>query len=256
LILRGSRVSKPRYQRFVACGDSHGDKADPSAVAAFHELCDWFKPTIRIAAGDHFDLRCLRRNASEGEKRERVQADIDAGLEFLKRFKPTHFLRGNHDERLWDAAISDDGKLADFASYLILDIKDVLGPNCVMYPYHKRQGVLTLGQTKVIHGYGTGVNAARRAGMVYGSCLMFHVHAIDLQPVPGLERRVARACGCLCELDQDYNRAHLQTLAQAHGFVYGLLLPTGETVVWQAEKIAGRWFFPSEFREVKGDRKR
>lgn len=238
-----------KYQRFIAAADNHGDMQDDSAVESFFEFCKFWKPDVRVHAGDNFDFRCLRKNATEGEKRERVNADIDAGLAFIKRFKPTHFLRGNHDERLWDAAIADDGKLADFASYVAIDIKDALG-DAVMLPYCKRNGVLKLGHLKIIHGYNAGVTAARIAGQVYGSVLMFHTHSIDQYSLPGLERRIARVCGCLCKLDQPYNRSHIQTLRQSHGWAYGLLLPRGEYVVWQAEKIAGKWFLPSEVREI------
>lgn len=238
-----------RYKRWVACFDNHGDRADDGAVKAFHEFCRWWKPEIRIHGGDCFDFRCLRAKASAQEGRESVGDDVDAGIAFIKQYKPTHFLRGNHDERLIDAAGSDDGKLAGFAGMVWDEIVEALGGAAIL-PYCKRRGVLKIGHLKILHGYNAGVTAARIAGQVYGSCLMGHTHTIDQYSLPGLERRIARVCGCLCRLDQDYNRAHIQTLRQAHGWAYGLLLPTGEYVVFQAEQVAGKWFFPSEIREA------
>lgn len=237
-------------KRFVFASDNHGDHADPATLTAFWEFLKFWKPEVRVHGGDCFDFRCLRKNATEGEKRDRINGDVEAGCDFLRKLKPTHWLRGNHDERLIDAAKCDDGKLADFASYLWVDIKDAAG-DAIILPYDKRAGVLRLGRLKMIHGYHGGLTAARLAAQVFGSVLMGHVHAIDSFSVPGLDRRVGRCVGALCKLDQDYNRAQANTLRQANGWGYGLLLPGGEYVYWQAERVAGRWHFPSEFREVK-----
>ncbi len=242
------------YRKFIAVFDNHGDAQDDSAVAAMFEFLKFWKPELRIHGGDCFDFRFLRKNATEGEKRERIQEDFDTGIEFIERFKPTHFLRGNHDERLWDAAESDDGKLNSLASKLIVDIKEALG-DAVMLPYDKRAGVLRLGKLKIIHGFHAGLTAARQASLVYGSVLMGHCHTIDHHTTPALERHMGRVCGCLCKLDQTYNRAQANTLRQSHGWAYGILLPSGEYCVWQAEKVAGRWFFPTEIRELSREGK-
>jgi predicted phosphodiesterase len=239
-----------RYRKFLVVSDNHGDGEDQGAVRALREFTTFWKPTVRVHLGDCFDFRFLRKKADEQERRHPVQDDLDAGIDFLRTFKPTHFLRGNHDERLWDAARSDDGKLADFAARLILDIQDVLG-DAIMLPYDKRKGVLRLGHLKVIHGYNAGVTAARIAAQIYGSVLMGHIHAVDQYAIPGIERRIGRAIGCLCKLDMEYNRAMAQTLRHSHGWAYGLLFDSGEYVVWQAEQVGGAWFFPSEIKEVK-----
>lgn len=238
-----------KCQRFVAAFDNHGAEQDTGAVKAFLDFCKEFKPQVRIHGGDCFDFARLRRAAKDDERRAPLKDDLEIGIAFLQAFKPTHFLRGNHDERMWDSLKADDGALSDFAHYAVTDIEDVLG-DAQMLPYCKRRGVLKLGHLKVIHGYHSGVTAARQAGLVYGSVLMGHVHAIDQYSLPGLERRIARCCGCLCKLDMDYNRAQAQTLRQSHGWAYGLLFDSGEYVVWQAEKVAGKWYYPSEIRSA------
>lgn len=247
-------MAKARYQRWCAAFDNHGSEQDETAVRAFFEFVEWFKPTIRIHGGDCFNVSALRKGASDEEKREPIRDDIDAGLNFIGKYKPTIFLRGNHDERIWDACESDDGKLADFAGYLLTDIKEAL-KDAQVYPYDKRAGVLKLGHLKLIHGYHSGITAARMAAQIYGSVVMGHIHAVDQFSIPGLERRIGRSAGCLCNLSMKYNRAQANTLRQSHGFAYGLLLPNGEYVYWQAEKVGGKWFLPSEWREVSGAKK-
>src|SRR5690349_11522891 len=107
------------WDPFVFASDNHGDKQDPRAVKAFTKFLGLWKPTIRIHGGDNWDFRPLRRGASEEEKRESMTADFDAGDRFLKILKPTHFQRGNHDERLWILAKDNRGPLSDHARYLI-----------------------------------------------------------------------------------------------------------------------------------------
>ena len=85
---------------------------------------------------------------------------------------------------------------------------------------------------------------------MYGSVLMGHCHSVDQAPIPGLEPRIGRCIGCLCKLDQDYNRAQTQTLKQAHGWSYGLIQPSGEYIVFQAMRIANSFFVASDIREI------
>lgn len=238
-----------KYQRFIVVGDNHGDMQDSKACDAMFEFAKSWKPTIRVHLGDCFDFRCFRRSASDEEKRDGISDDIDAGIAFMEKFKPTHYLRGNHCERLHDVLNCDDDKLIGFAARVAREIKSSLG-DAMVYPYNKRTGILRLGHLKIIHGYHSGITAARMAAQIWGSVLMGHIHTIDQFSIPGLERRIGRSIGCLCKLDQDYNRAQANTLRQAHGWGYGLLLPGGDYQYWQAEKVAGQFFYPSEVRSV------
>jgi hypothetical protein len=86
-------------KRWMACGDNHGDMQDDRAVAACLEFSKTWKPEIRVHWGDGFDLRCFRKNASQEESRDSIKADVEKGLEFIGKYKPTVYLRGNHCER-------------------------------------------------------------------------------------------------------------------------------------------------------------
>lgn len=240
-----------KYQRFVVAFDSHGDVIDRSVERVFFEFVKHFKPTIRIHGGDAFDLRALRRGATDEEKCDGTKADIEAGVDFLKRLDPQVFIRGNHDERLIDAATNHlNGVIRSACVQLVDYIHDAI-PKTKQLPYDKRQGVYKLGHLRIIHGFFSGMNAAKRSAEVYGSVLCGHGHSIDHVVIPGIERRMGRMCGALCSLDHSYNRAHANTLRHAHGFAYGLLFPDGTYRVYQAEEINGVWIFPSEFTEIR-----
>jgi hypothetical protein len=240
------------WQRFIFGTDLHGDVQHTRTARTFLDFSAHWKPDIKVFGGDAFDLRPLRRGASEDERHQLIKGDVDAGMAFLKEFQPTHFLRGNHDERLWDLRENGTGAAQAYAEIGCKEIVGALG-SCKMLPYHKRDGVLKIGHLKFLHGFHCGVFAARQCAMIYGSALMGHTHVIDQHPVPGLERRVARIVGCLCQLDMDYNSRQPNTLRQAHGFAYGVINDkTGNFHCWQAEEIGGKWFLPTDIVEWTG----
>lgn len=240
------------WQKFVAAFDVHGDKQDNQTCAQFFNFLQDWKPHKRIFGGDLWDFRALRGKASDEEKRESMRKDFDAGMRFLAQFKPHYFIRGNHDERLWELAEKDDGVRSDYAINGICEItKAIESMRCTMLPYHKRDGVLRIGHLKILHGFACGIYAARQTALIYGSSLFGHVHDITEHSIPGLERRVARCCGCLCDLDMEYAARSPNTLRQAHGWAYGVInTRTGNYHVWQAERIAGKFLVPSDIVEL------
>jgi len=229
-------------KKFLFASDLHGDLQESEAVDALFDFTRQWKPHIKIFGGDLFDLRPLRRGCSKEERAETIQYDLDAGIKFLSRWKPHHWLRGNHDERLWEFA-QHDGIEGEYAQQGV----DSLNTLCKRLrvstlPYCKRRGVLELGNLKCLHGYFAGVTAARAHAQVYGSCLFGHIHAIDTANVPGLERREARSTGCLCKLDMPWNARIPSTLRHQHGFAYGVYdEKSGEFELWQSQKTKIGW---------------
>ncbi len=237
---------------FVVGSDVHGVHQDRKANAAFFKFVEMWKPKIRVLAGDLWDFTPLRKKADDDERRISLTEDYDKGVEWFNRFKPTHFIRGNHDERMWDLAELNRGIESDLAIKLLGEIDTMVRKHrCRMLPYDKRKGVLRLGHLKIIHGFSSGVYASRQTALAYGSCLFGHTHSIDEHAIPGLERRVARNIGCLCKLDLKYNSRHVNTLKQAHGFAYGVLdEKSGRYHVWQAEEVLGKWILANEYIEL------
>lgn len=241
------------WKRFTFATDLHGDRQDKSTVNAFFDFDAEWKPQVKVFGGDLVDLRPLRRGASQEEKCESMRADVDSGRAFLSKWKPNYWIRGNHDERLWDVAASaKEGIVADYAQRGCLEFETLCARiRTKMLPYHKRDGVLRIGNLKMLHGFACGIYASRQTALIYGSCLFGHVHTIDEHAIPGLERRVARAVGCMCQLDMDYNARHPNTLRQAHGWAYGVIdEKTGRYFIWQAEEIEKKWILPTGLKEI------
>lgn len=239
-----------RFKKFIIAFDNHGDLIDSESSRIFFSFMKDWNPDIRIHGGDCFDFRPLRRKADDEERRESLRADWDAGTEFLERFQPQHLLLGNHDARLYDL-VEKGGPAADYAYELCHRLETTATKmGCKVYPYHKRLGVLRIGRLKVVHGFYAGMYACKQHALVYGSVLHGHTHTAEEFSIPGLDRRVGRACGALCDLTKlEYSNRTPSSLRHTNGFPYGLLdTKTGEYHVVQAEKIGGHWVLPTEFK--------
>lgn len=229
----------PKRTRFVACSCTHGDMADTGAVAKFRAFVDDYKPAIRVHLGDAVDLRWLRQGAGDDERRDDVDADFEAGCEFLRWYEPTHYLLGNHEYRLVKGAQSSWGALRRLCDDLLEQLREAAG-KAQIAPYCKRNGVVRIGDLACVHGYSHGKNATERHANAYGNVIMGHTHSISRVPVEGVPPKEGRSIGCLCRLDLPYNAAILGALRHQHGFVYGET--DGErTWVFQAESQDGAW---------------
>ncbi len=240
-------------ERFVVVSDNHGDMADAASVSGLWDfMADW-KPTIRVHAGDNWDFRNLRKGASDEEKAASLGDDWNEGSEFLTKFfkngRRNYFLRGNHDERIYDFANNATGLVRDYAQDGIKRIEALVKRcNATMLPYDSAHGVLDLGKLRVLHGYHAGVGACRSHAAIYGNCLFGHVHTIESAPVAALEPAEARSIGCLCKRDMDYINRKTGKLRWAQGWAFGLCYPNGEYALFQARNINGRFACASEVK--------
>jgi predicted phosphodiesterase len=243
-------------RRFVVASDSHGDQIDATTETALLSFIADFKPQIRIHAGDVFDFRNLRRGASDDEKAHSLEDDWRMGSDFMRRFfdggRENHFLRGNHDERLWNFAHSATGLLRDYAHDGIARVEKLVAKSRArMLPYDSRIGVLKLGALKVIHGYAAGIGAARKHAIVYRNCLFGHTHNCDVAGAESDEGvSEARGIGACCRLDMPYNAHQTGKLRHQNAFCYGLLFSDGTYQINQAKKIDGRFYVASDFRAL------
>lgn len=239
-------------KRFAIASDTHGKEIDPLVERKFFEwLADW-KPEIRIHAGDLLDLSPLRNGASQEDKAQSMGDDFTAGMSFAKRFfsggETKVFLRGNHDERLWDLLHRQEGVLRDFATEKTREIQNKLKSWGVkMLPYDARLGVYRIGKMQVIHGFRTGVGAAKAHANIYRNCIFGHTHAQDVAPVENLEGpALAMGTGCMCVIDMPYNARQTNKLRHQQGWIYGLVYPDGTYQAFQAKRVGNNFNLASE----------
>lgn len=250
---KAARTIKPltRCERIMVVADTHGELVDVPAARVAMDWAKHFKPTIRIHLGDGVDLGMLRDGAKEREAYRGYTKDLNAAVEFNMAFKPTHYLMGNHDNRLLREIESPNKLRAELAADILARLYKSMG-GAVRVPWGKRKGVLRRANWNFVHGYYSGVNATRQHALAYGNVMHGHTHRVDRRRVERIDGAVGMSIGCLCQLDLDYNAGHVGTLAQEHGMAYGWITHNN-TIRWcQAEKDeTGQWYFPSEMLYAK-----
>ncbi len=242
-------------RRFVICGDNHGDQMDPVVERIFWEWMKDWRPEIRVHCGDLWDFRAIRNGASQEEKAESMMDDYAAGRDFAKRLfsggSERYFLKGNHDQRLWDLLDKQDGTLRDFATQKTQEVEAMFSKWRVKtFPYDARLGVLRLGKMQVIHGYKSGINATRQHATIYRNVIHGHDHAQGIVPVENLDGpALAMGTGCMCVIDMPYNSRQCNKLRHQQGWVYGVLYDDGTYQAFQAKRVGDNFALATDVKD-------
>lgn len=246
-----------RTKRFVLISDTHGHHRKRDAIVKAREFAIHFRPDLLIHGGDNWDLRALRRGASEEDKAESTTKDFEAAEDSLDVFFGAYdkakkvYLMGNHDcpriERLLEAK---NAMIADYAQMLLDDMHGTIkrfADTCLTWD--KRGGVFEYEGMRFLHGYNHGLHSASAVGRHYGTSIMGHVHAFGRFDVPNYDNHVGYTVGCMCETQMDYNRGHAGTLRQKVGFAYGFLNEAARfhEVHFATMMQDGTFFLPTEW---------
>lgn len=238
---------------FVYCSDLHGDKQDHEAVTELLKFTKDFNPDVRIFGGDLFDFSPLMRSADTAEKNASMEADVEAGMEFLDAFEPNYFLLGNHDDRLWQTAQKHSiGIIRDTARMGIKDIeRKCRNLKCKIFPYDVDKGVLSLGKINFVHGFYHGVTATKRHAETFaqegGLVVHGHIHSIQFASIPRRGGGAGYSAGCLATCAMDWNRAKVNRLAHEAGWVYGYY-SNKSWACYPVRKFDGRFLWQNQKR--------
>jgi len=242
--------------RFVAAGDNHGDMADPDAVDALREFCSDYRPQHRIHLGDCFDFRSLRRGAgNDAEAAESLRSDLDEGIRFLRMFRPTVYLKGNHEARAANLSHSSGSALVrDYCQDLDATITSAAkqaGAKVVL-DYHAEAGVYRLGPVAFIHGYAHGLNATALQGSHYasrgGALIHGHTHTLSQVNLTKHGGGAAFSAGCLCRKDaMSYASARLATSRWGSGFAAGWV-DGDDWKVFLVHRVGRRWIWQTDLK--------
>lgn len=245
-----------KLTKFIFASDSHGDMADPEALAALYEFTKDFKPDYRIAGGDHYDFRSLRRGAgNDKEGAESLQADLDEGKQFFARWRPNVWLWGNHEHRLDAQQSSGSALVRDYCQ----GVKDHINAHArkcgakVILPYHADLGVYRLGPVAMVHGFAHGVNSTVVQGLHYapygGALIHGHTHNLASIALTKHGGGNAFSAGCLCRKeDMAYSAQRLATARWGSGFVAGFVTAGGDYKAWLVHKMGGQWIWTKDLK--------
>lgn len=213
----------PRRLRSLHISDNHGEFQCDEAIERVIKFRKEFKPDVVVHHGDCFDLPWLMRRASEEEKNRSITEDMEKGEAFLRQMKPTHYMLGNHESRLWKQyRVQASGSAKQHLLGGIIERIRAAAGDAKIYEYHIKRTILRLGQWHLMHGWRAGVYALQNMVKDIGASLMVgHNHCGDDIVVPQMNRPRGISIPCLCRTDMDYADTHAVTFRQNHGYVKG-----------------------------------
>ena len=238
------------FKRFQAIGCSHGHLADPKALETVLKFRESFRPQIRIHLGDFTDQAAFRSGAT-GTKDETVSIadDLTHGLNFLREFRPTHLLCGNHEIRLWKLADHHNEIVSRAANSVIAEIRglaDKLKAKFIDH-YDITRSWIDIGDTRFLHGFMYGENAIRDHAEHFGKCVHAHLHQVGESAGRRSDNARAYCVGTLANIpSMNYALTRRATARWSHGFAYGETNGK-ETHVWLSQGMAntqGGWRLP------------
>lgn len=243
--------------RIVVMGDNHGNEGDADTLKAVLKYCKEFQPQMRVHLGDNWDLACLRKGVGKGEKEAAwnvLREDIQAGNEWLEAYRPTHFLYGNHCDRVREQMEGTDSitkleALQDVQKEMSKALR-AAGTRHIRQ-YDVNEGFLDIGKVTFTHGFAHGENAAKKMADAFiaahgGGIVMGHLHRHEQLNAQRRGGGGAWICGCSCNLKMRYARRNLSTLKWQHGFLAFKMDSKGNYLGRQAHRFNGKWEFPFE----------
>lgn len=172
------------WKRFIVCGCSHGELIDPTAEKALLAFRDSYKPDIVAHLGDCCDTQAWRAGAKGSpDETHSVADDIETGLNFLNRLRPTIFFNGNHEFRIWRAVQSPNAIIAHAASLTVKRFRDFMEDIQCRYveSYDWQTSWAWLNDDTLMgHGIAFNQNAVRDHAIKLGrNCFISHLHIQD-----------------------------------------------------------------------------
>jgi len=213
----------------IAMGDNHGHLACDDTLDAIMEGVSRYKPKVRVHLGDNWDMTCLRKGIENGSKEaiDNLREDMDAGIKWIRRYRPTHFLFGNHEWRVYDLLHNTDSmSKARKAQDVIDEMKrELRAVGCkVIKPYDVRDCKITIKGIDFIHGMSHGKNALLQDQATYGTpgngFAMGHLHREEQLNYQHIEGGAAFLCGCAMDISlANYALRRSATLRWQNGFL-------------------------------------
>ncbi|NBW07797.1 MAG: hypothetical protein EBR82_07200 [Caulobacteraceae bacterium] len=240
-----------KWRRIMSVGCNHGAYACQTAqdnILAFRER---FNPEIVIDHGDVRDFTAFRTGAKgTSDESADVDVDFDAGSDWLKRYRPTHRIEGNHDHRIYKLVGTNNAVISYAASRVLNSIREIDRENgTVVNPYHPVKQWFEFGGYKWGHGIYYNEQALRDHAENYGNCVIAHLH----KPGIAQARRHGGAVGYCVGMTankhkMEYAFNHRSWHAWAHGCVWGEVSDTSAALnLTQCECGDGEpeeWRFP------------
>lgn len=184
------------WQRGIAVGCNHANLACRVAQDNVIAYAEERRFDVRIDLGDTGEYTSFRRGASGQDASVDLIEDRDCQINWLRRYRPTHRARGNHDKRIYALGSHASAQVRFAAHSLINEMQQIdeeIGT--IVKPYHQVKGWFEFGGYKWGHGWRHGQQALLQHANSFGSCVIAHLHKVGM--VVGTRADQLAICYCV-----------------------------------------------------------
>lgn len=213
-----------KWKRLLAVGCSHGIHADRKAVSAVLAFRDAFKPSMVVHLGDFCDTTAFRSGAKgTSDESEPIQPDVDGGIDFLEKLRPTLVFCGNHEDRLYRLQHSANAIVSHCAAGVIAEIKKTCAKlHAELVEWNGIEQGRMIGGHRFMHGVFYNENATRDHAEAFGPVVHAHTHRAAVAKGRRSDNPTGYCVGTLtAHGTMEYAKARRATLAWSQGFVWG-----------------------------------
>ena len=223
-------------KRALLLFDTHGQWVDKKVFKLAQSFRADFKPHITVAGGDW-------GNYEYGSNfKEESALDAEAEYELVQRqiesMGVTHFLEGNHEERMRRYGGRIDKRLrslVDVRKNLDLDKRKI-----TWHPYNS-SGILRLGKLRVLHGFWCNQYAARNHADAFGCCAFGHTHRFQtFTPKQAEVKHTGFNIGCMCQLRMPWNASRGPN-GWTHGFAFVYIHKSGHFNLYDVRVVGSQF---------------
>lgn len=228
----------------MALGCSHGNFADPIALEAVLKFRESYKPHEVIHLGDFTDMSAFM-GGKDGNG-DPVKPDLDGGLDFLEKLRPTVVLCGNHEARLYRDRFSHN-EIRAYASEAVIETIETtcLKLHATLIPYNGVWQCWKLGNFMFTHGTVYNENSARDMAEMYGNVIFAHTHKASQQVGRRIDAPLGISVGTLTKKGaMEYANTRRSTLAWSQAFVYGEYCETSAHPILHIHDGGEQWKLP------------
>lgn len=209
----------------VSC--SHGNHIDSASAKAVLQFKKEYKPDTIIHLGDFIDLSAFMASNLKDGSGERIDPDLEEGLDFVMKLEPTTIFLGNHEDRLYNLASSNQELVRWAASKVTQDIEYMARKlKAELVPYagtFDSRSWRRYGNTAFGHGFLYSEHAVRdHVEMVGMPVVHGHIHKIVHQPGRAIGAPMGISVGCLASVPaMAYAKNRRATASWCNGYGWG-----------------------------------
>jgi len=238
-------------KKILILGCSHAKYADPTALDAVLTFRQRFKPSIVVHLGDAIDCTAFMSSHMGAGRGDDIQPDIDSGIDFLKELRPTHFLFGNHEDRL-DRLVEHKNEIVNFAAVTILSHLESFfsRSKCQFQSYSGNEQGIQIGNVRLMHGTIYNESATRDHAEAYapqgGVVVHAHTHRAGQATGRRYDKPIGFGTGTLTKRGaMEYAKTRRATLGWSQGFVYGWVSDnSSQLYLCQRQNEDAKWLLP------------